>query len=104
MSAELGIAFVGCAHPHLPPRRDLLAAKPDVRLVGCFDPDPRLTRIVHERYGLPEFASATELLDQSGVRLAVVEGWDRDNPAYVPGTASRFVSLTRHCEYGFAVK
>jgi predicted dehydrogenase len=83
LSAELGIAFVGCAHPYLPPRRDLLAAEPDVRLVGCFDPDPRLTRIVHERYGLPVFASATELLDQSGGRLAVVEGWDRDNPAYV---------------------
>jgi predicted dehydrogenase len=83
LSEEIGIAFVGCAHPHLPPRRDLLAAEPDVRLVGCFDPDPRLTKIVHDRYGLRVFASATELLDQPGVRLALIEGWDRDNPAYV---------------------
>jgi hypothetical protein len=83
LSAEIGVAFVGCAHPHLPPRRDLLAAEQDVRLVGCFDPDPRLTKIVHERYGLRVFASATDLLDQSGVQLALVEGWDRDNPVYV---------------------
>jgi predicted dehydrogenase len=80
---KIGVAFVGCAHPHLPPRRDLLAAEPDVLLVGCFDPDPRLTKIVHERYGLRVFASATELLDQTDVRLALVEGWDRDNPHYV---------------------
>jgi predicted dehydrogenase len=83
LSAEIGVAFVGCAHPHLPPRRDLLAAEPDVRLVGCFDPDPRLTKIVHERYGLRVFASVSELLDQPGVQLALVEGWDRDNPVYV---------------------
>jgi len=82
MSSEIGVAFVGCAHPHLPPRRELLAAEPDVRLVGCFDPDPRLAKIVHERYGLRIFASATELLDQPGVRLALIEGWDRDNPVY----------------------
>jgi predicted dehydrogenase len=83
MSEEIGVAFVGCAHPHLPPRRDLLAAETDVRLVGCFDPDPGLTRIVHDRFGLRVFASAPELLDQPGVRLALIEGWDRDNPGYV---------------------
>jgi predicted dehydrogenase len=83
VSAEIGVAFVGCAHPHLPPRRELLAAEPDVRLVGCFDPNPQLTKTVHERYGLRVFGSAAELLDQPGVRLALIEGWDRDNPVYV---------------------
>jgi len=89
MSEEIGVAFVGCAHPHLPPRRELLAAEPDVRLVGCFDPDPRLTRIVHDRFGLRVFRSAAELLDQAGVRLALIEGWDRDNPGYVREALTR---------------
>jgi hypothetical protein len=72
LSTEIGVAFVGCAHPHLPARRDLLAAEPDVRLVGCFDPDPRLTKIVHERYGLRVFASAAER--NFGVPLAASSG------------------------------
>ena len=57
MAAKIGVAFVGCAHPHLPPRRELLAAEPDIELVGCYDPDPHLTGIAHGRYGLEIFAT-----------------------------------------------
>jgi predicted dehydrogenase len=83
MTASFGVAFVGCAHPHLPPRCELLAAEADVRLVGCYDPDPDLAAQAHARTGLPIFDSVDRLLDQPGVRLAMVEGWDRDNPGYV---------------------
>jgi predicted dehydrogenase len=83
IGGRTGVAFVGCAHPHLPPRRELLAAEPEIELIGCWDPDPHLTGIAHARYGLRVFNSAADLLDQPGVRLALIEGWDRDNPGYV---------------------
>jgi predicted dehydrogenase len=89
MDGKIGVAFVGCAHPHLPPRRELLAAEADIELVGCYDPDAELAAMAHRRTGLPVFASAIELLDQPGVRLAMVEGWDRDNPGYVAEAARR---------------
>jgi predicted dehydrogenase len=83
VAESIGVAFVGCAHPHLPPRCELLAAEADVRLVGCYDPDPVLAAKANARTGLPVFRSVDELLDQQGVRLVLVEGWDRDNPGYV---------------------
>jgi predicted dehydrogenase len=89
MNDRIGVAFVGCAHPHLPPRHELLAAEPDIDLIGCYDPDPGLASAAHARTGLKVFNSANELLDQPGVRLALVEGWDRDNPGYVMEAVKR---------------
>jgi predicted dehydrogenase len=83
VTVSIGVAFVGCAHPHLPPRCELLAAEKDVRLVGCYDPDPVLAAKAHARTGLPIFDSVDQLLDQPDVRLAMVEGWHRDNPGLV---------------------
>ena len=89
MLETLGVAFVGCAHPHLPPRCEWLAAEADVRPVRCYDPNLDLAAQTHARTGLPVFDSVDSLLDQPGVRLAVVEGWDRDNPSHEREAARR---------------
>ena len=85
----IGVAFVGGAHPHIVPRVQVLAALPDVGLVGCYDPDAGLATRIAERCGLRAFASAPELLDHPGVDLAIIEGWDADNPRYAREAVSR---------------
>lgn len=82
MAETIGAAFVGCSHPHIFYRLKLLAAAPDVRLVGCYDPDAELRAEFERRYGLCAFDSAEALLDQPGVNFAIIEGWDPDNPGY----------------------
>jgi predicted dehydrogenase len=76
-------------HPHIVPRVQVLAALPDVRLIGCYDPDAQLAGRVAQRCGLRALSSAAELLDQPGVDLAIVEGWDTDNPRYVREAVGR---------------
>lgn len=89
MSVKIGVAFIGCAHPHIFPRAELLAAAPDVQIVGCYDPDAALARGVAERCAIRAYDSAEALLDEPSVRLAIIEGWDTDNPAYVQLAAQR---------------
>jgi predicted dehydrogenase len=82
MPETIGVAFVGCAHPHIVPRLQILSTVPDVRLVGCYDPDTQLTAMLATKYGLRAFSSEAELLDQPGVSFTIIEGWDTDNPRY----------------------
>lgn len=83
MSDKIKVAFVGCTHPHIFPRYEILAAEPDVKVVGCYDPDANLTAALERQYGLKAFASAEELLDQPGVNFVIIEGWEPHNPGYV---------------------
>jgi hypothetical protein len=80
--AAVGVAFVGCSHPHIVPRLQVLAVTPGACLVGGYDPDAALSGALQERFGLRPFPSAGALLDQPDVGLAIVEGWDEDNPGY----------------------
>ncbi|RLP28189.1 Gfo/Idh/MocA family oxidoreductase [Mesorhizobium sp. YM1C-6-2] len=89
MVDRIGVAFVGCTHPHIFPRVDILRGEPDVTLVGCYDPDPAIAAGIEERCGLKSFGSADELLDQPGVNFAVIEGWEKDNPGYVAKALER---------------
>jgi predicted dehydrogenase len=89
VAESIGVAFVGCTHPHIFYRRALLEATPDVRLIGCYDPDAILTAALEQRYGLRAFGSAEALLDEPGVRFVIIEGWDTDNPAYARLAAQR---------------
>ena len=89
MVDRIGVAFVGCTHPHIFPRVDILRGEPDVTLVGCYDPDPAITAGIAERCGLKSFGSADKLLDQPGVNFVVIEGWEKDNPAYVAKALER---------------
>lgn len=83
MSDPIGVAFVGCTHPHILARLALLQRAEDVQLVGCYDPDSALRAALEARYGLSAFANPGQLLDMPGVRLVIVEGWEPDNPGYV---------------------
>jgi len=85
VAEKIGVAFIGCVHPHLP--RDGSCWQPR-RTSNWLVGDPELAAMAQARTGLPVFASATELLDQAGVRLPMVEGWDRDNPGSVAEAAS----------------
>ncbi len=89
MSEKIGVAFVGCTHPHIFPRIQLLSQESDVQLVGCYDPDSVLTGVLERDYGLKAYTTPEELLDQPGVKLAIIEGWEPDNPRYVEMAASR---------------
>src|SRR5690606_11855212 len=89
MVDRIGVAFVGCTHPHIFPRVDILRGEPDVTLVGCYDPDPAITAGIAERCGLTSSDSVDELLDQPGVNFAVIEGGEKDNPGYVAKALER---------------
>jgi predicted dehydrogenase len=84
---RIAVAFVGYTHPHIFPRIELLRADPDVILVGCYDPDERLSRALDRDHGLTANPTPEALLDQPGVKFVVIEGWDTDNPAYVRAAA-----------------
>lgn len=83
MPDTITVAIVGCAHPHIFARVELLQAQPDVMIVGCYDPDPALANGISARCGIPAFDSADALLDQPGVNFVLIEGWDTANPDYV---------------------
>lgn len=89
MSNAIGVAFVGCTHPHIFPRIELLKLVPDVKLIGCYDPDSHLTSVLEKDYGLSAFLTPDALLDQPGVNFVIIEGWEPDNPAYVGKAAAR---------------
>lgn len=89
MPNRIGVAFVGCTHPHIFPRRELLLAESDVDLIGCYDPDAQLMAALERDYGLKAYDSPEELLDQPGVNFAIIEGWEPDNPRYVKLAAER---------------
>lgn len=83
------VAFVGCTHPHIFPRIELLKAEADVELVGCYDPDSHLTSELERVYGLKAYADPETLLDEPGVNFALIEGWDTANPRYVRMATAR---------------
>lgn len=85
----IGAAFVGCTHPHIFPRVEILKGESDVRLIGCYDPDSHLTSVLERDYGLKAYPTPEALLDQPGVNFVIIEGWDPDNPAYVQLAAAR---------------
>lgn len=83
MPEKIRVAFVGCTHPHIFPRIELLRAVDDVEMVGCYDPDSHLTAELERQHGLKAYESPQMLLDEPGVNLVIIEGWEPDNIAYV---------------------
>jgi predicted dehydrogenase len=81
-------AFVGCTHPHIFPRIQLLNAA-GVEIVGCYDPDAHLAAVLERDYGLKAYPTPDALLDQDGVNFVIIEGWDPDNPPYVDKALER---------------
>lgn len=86
---KIGVAFVGCSHPHIFPRLQLLSQENDLSLVGCYDPDSYLSSELERQFGLKAYSSPEALLDQPELKYAIIEGWDPDNPHYVDLAAQR---------------
>jgi predicted dehydrogenase len=89
MPEPIGVAFTGLTHPHIFHRIALLKENPDVQIVGCYDPEPRLRDGVAQRTGLTPFSALEMLLDHPDVQFVIIEGWDPDNPGYVHEAAVR---------------
>lgn len=85
----IGVAFVGCTHPHIFPRIELLREQADIALIGCYDPDAGLMAALERDWGLKAYPTPDALLDEPGVHLAIIEGWDTANPGYVAMAAER---------------
>jgi predicted dehydrogenase len=82
MPDKIGVAFVGCTHPHIFPRLEILRAEKDVEFIGCYDPDTHLMQALEQDHGLRAFDTPQELLDQPGANFTIIEGWDPANPGY----------------------
>jgi predicted dehydrogenase len=82
------VAFVGCTHPHIFARLQLLREW-GVEAVGCYDPDAGLTAALERDYGLKAYPSPEAVLDQPGVNWVIIEGWDPDNARYVAAALER---------------
>jgi predicted dehydrogenase len=89
MPDRIGVAFVGCTHPHIFPRVEILKQEPDVDLIGCYDPDSNLTAALERDCGLKAYADPESLMDVPGVKFVIIEGWDPDNPRYVSMASQR---------------
>ncbi len=85
----IGVAFLGCTHPHIFPRIELLREQPDVELIGCYDPDPALVVALERDWGLKAYELPEVLLDAPGLKFVIIEGWDTANPGYVAQAAQR---------------
>lgn len=93
MQDKIGVVFVGCTHPHIFPRYELLRQRDDVELVGLYEPDEHLAQALSQRFGIPAVASAEEALDLPGVRMVVIEGWDTANPDYAMAALRRNLAV-----------
>lgn len=89
MDELVRVAFVGCTHPHIFPRIQLLQQAAGVEIAGCYDLNAGVTAGIEARTGVPAFASAAALMDEPGVNLVIIEGWDTDNPAFAQQAAER---------------
>lgn len=89
MDKRIGVVFVGCTHPHIFPRIELLRQEADVDILGCYDPDAHLASVLERDYGLKACPTAEAAFDQPGANFAIIEGWDPDNPGYVKLAAER---------------
>ncbi len=74
------VAICGAQHPHVFPRLDLLAER-DVDVVALYEPDDRVREHLGKRYAVPT-ADSLEQLVAASPELAILEGFDDENPHY----------------------
>lgn len=76
MNNTVRVAFLGARHPHVFPRIDVLRGRPNVELLGFFEPDRQIAARLSERTGLKSLSDS----ELHGIDLAVVEGLDFQLP------------------------
>lgn len=73
MTAPIGVAMLGCAHPaHAWSYARALTASSSARLIGVYDADPTLAAPIVTDFGVPLHADAVELVRSAQVQAVVV--------------------------------
>ena len=73
MTSRLGVAIVGLAHtPHAWSYARALTTSSAARLVGVFDPDPRLGAQIADEFGSTSYREAASLVESADVEAVVV--------------------------------
>jgi predicted dehydrogenase len=80
------VAFCGAGHPHVFPRLALLCGRDDVEVTGIHEPVAEVRRRIAGQYEISELGSVEELVE-TRPDLVIVEGFDHENPEYVPALA-----------------
>lgn len=93
-AAPIRLAVAGLVHGHVRGFLDRLKDRPDVQLVGIFEPDEALRRTVLSDYHQPSslgFASLDTMLDQARPDAVAIFSTTKDHPAIVEAAARRHV-------------
>ena len=94
--AAFRLAIAGLVHGHVSGFLRAAQARPDVRIVGVFDPDPALRRAYAERYKLDEavlFGDLAAMLDRTTPEAVASFTNTYDHPAIVEAAAARRVHV-----------
>src|SRR5262245_24383632 len=83
MSHLLRIAFLGARHPHIFPRLALCLQSDGVDITGVYDSNPQLSETIGRKYNIPVAREVDDLFTEGNCDLAIIEGHDPENPAYV---------------------
>jgi predicted dehydrogenase len=92
----LRLAIAGLVHGHVSGFIRAALARPDVRIVGIYDPDPALVRSYSERHKLPSepsFANLDAMLDGSKPEALAVFTNTYDHAATVEASARRRIPV-----------
>lgn len=81
-TSRITAAFLGAQHPHVFPRLDVALSRTDVDVLGLFDNNPSTRSQLAERIRVKVVSDPTEILDKRP-DLAIIDGFDHENPAYV---------------------
>lgn len=80
--SRIKIAFIGAKHPHIFPRLELAQHHADrCEVVGVYDSEGRILDHIKSTYAVPVFSQPLDALQ--GAQLAIVEGYDYENPDLV---------------------
>lgn len=82
------VAYAGGGHPHVFSRIRLMANRPDVEVLGIFDPEPERAAGIAHRTGIPVLVSLDELA-AAHPQIVVAEALDHEMPAIGEGLAGR---------------
>jgi predicted dehydrogenase len=92
----LRLAIAGLVHGHVSGFLRGAQGRPDVQIVGVYEPDPMLLRSYGEKYNLPRealFTDLTQMLDLARPEAIASFTNTRDHPAIVEAAAPRHLTV-----------
>jgi predicted dehydrogenase len=95
-TAPMRLAIAGLVHGHVGSFLRAAQARPDVQIVGVFDPDPALLKSYAKQHKFPEellFTDLTAMLDKTKPEAVASFTNTLDHPAVVEAAASRRIHV-----------